>query len=123
MPDQEPTPPGGGQMQRLRRLADAYGCGPTLDAVADAIIGQTQISSGANERGPVLEVVSLVVRDDTTLNALSSTGDIPAGLAAEMEETVAPHGPAMPPATLVELVLGNVRLVAGAASRRASEEG
>jgi hypothetical protein len=118
----QPTPPGGassGQMERLRWLADAYGCDPTIDAVADQIIRRTQISAGANERGPVLEVVSLITRDEETLDALRSTGDLPASLGAEMETAVARYEPAMPAATLVELALGNVRIVASAADREA----
>ncbi len=55
----------------LQRFADAYGVPSTLDAVADAIILRTQIPAGVNERGPVLEVVAMLIRDPDTLLMMS----------------------------------------------------
>jgi hypothetical protein len=57
---------------RLQSLAAAYDCQPTIDAVAGAITRRTPISRGSNEHQSVLEVVSLIVRDEGTLDALRS---------------------------------------------------
>lgn len=114
MQDQEPSAESGASnMDRLERLAAAYASAPTLDAVADAIISRTPIAGSVNERNPVMEVISLVVRDEGTLEALMTGGALSDELHAEMLRAVDQDGPAMPAATLLELVLGNIRIVAG----------
>ena len=99
----------------LQRLADAYGVASTLDAVADAIILRTRIPAGVNERGPVLEVVAMLVRDPDTLRLIADHEPLPDDLLAEMTRVIDQYGPAMPVDTLVGIVLRDITLALGQA--------
>jgi hypothetical protein len=94
------------ELERLQRLADAFGVDPTLEAVADAIIARTTIAAGANERNAVIAVVALLVRDEGTLTVIQEAGDS-GKIKEEMAEAAALHSPQMP-ASLVNLVIVEV---------------
>jgi hypothetical protein len=98
-------------MDSLDRLAGLYGVDPTLDAVADAIIGRTDISHGINERAPVMAVVALLVRDPGTLDLMEAGDKLPLALRDEMTSTTDVHKPAMPSDLLVSLVLTDVNSI------------
>jgi hypothetical protein len=93
----------------LQQLANAYGVAATVDAVADAIIARTPITAGVNERLPVIEVVTLLVRDPDTLTLMKDHSPLPHHLTIEMTRAVAHHEPAIPPGDLVDIALTNVR--------------
>jgi hypothetical protein len=94
--------------QRLARLAAAYGIAtPTLDAVADAIVGRTQIDHGVPARNTVRELTDFVLEDESVFSALEKGDPLPDDVQKKMADLIASD----PPATVPEWnILQNVLL-------------
>jgi hypothetical protein len=93
----------------LEQLADAYGVAHSFDTVADAIIAQTQITAGKNERDAVIALVRYLVLNERVLTTLEQADVLTGPDRAEMTRIVAPFpGLKMPADSLVSIVLANV---------------
>lgn len=101
----------------LQRLADAFGSEATLDAVADAIIARSRkdlshLSSGYNERGSVLGIVSVLVDHGGALAALEEHGPLPSDTFEAMQQQVHAHPPeTIEPDAFVGIVMSQIRAV------------
>ena len=101
----------------LQRLADAFGCEATLDAVADGIIARSRkdlshLFSGYNERGSVLGIVSVLVDHEGALAALEEHGSLPSGTFEAMRRQVRAHTPeTIEPDAFLGIVMSQIRAV------------
>lgn len=98
-------------IENLERLAGFYDASPTLDAVADAIIRDTVLTVGQNERDAVMGVLAVVVNRDEVVPALEHGDPLMADAVDEMARAVERHNipVTMPPGTFVEVVVADLR--------------
>jgi hypothetical protein len=97
-------------IERLYRLQDAYGIQRTADLgeVANAIIEGTEYTL-PTEYGSVMAVLSLVVGDEGTFEALRSGNEISSEVRDRMVRAVQREEPTTPAETIVGDVLEAVR--------------
>lgn len=103
------------ETKRLKRLADAFGAEPTIDAVADAIIAkstaqETKLTYGPDERGTVVGIISVLVEHKEALTAIEVHERLPPDVLGEMKQKALIHPPeTIPSDEFVNIVLGHVR--------------
>jgi len=96
-------------LERLARLADAYGVETTSFAVADAVMASAHFTATENERGAVEALVSLLVARPDSFSALETVRPLPVGAWNEMTRTVAHCSPGTPAASVTDIVLSELR--------------
>ncbi len=98
---------------RLNQLADAYGVPSNLDAVTDAIISRSRpnLTHGANERNPVMNVVALLVNREGLLAATAANRPWPEESWKHITEVVARSNPPIGVENLIGAVLADVHSV------------
>jgi hypothetical protein len=128
MPTSGPTERGRSERERpeptmgLRRLGRAFAVPSTLGAVADALIARAHLAGAVCERGPVMDLLALVVEDPDTLRALER-GDTPSDRVLErMADLIAIDPPAtVPEWDFLQTILQSLRFALGAPGRREAQ--
>ncbi len=104
-------------IEHVRQLATAHGLAPTatIEELVDSIVSRTSISGGTDEWTSVLEVVTVAV-SEPAWSALVEEKTIPTNTVTGMIAAVDQHKPAIAAATIIEVVLLDIRLTLSSAS-------
>ncbi len=97
-------------LEHIRQLATAHGLEPTatIEELVDSIVSRTSITGGNDEWVSVLEVVTVAV-SEPAWSALVDQTTIPTNTVTGMIAAVDQHKPAIAAATIIEVVLHDIR--------------
>lgn len=107
------------QDETIEVLANAYGVAVSVDAIADAIISDSELSAGVPERDALIAVVIELVGSEGAIEAIRTGAALPQGTLPAMTEAARSHliptdkavppVPEVSPAALVEMATRSLR--------------